>query len=251
MKLLQSCVLRLALAAMALAAHPAMGAPPPTDSAAAAQVEAAARRFLSEQATLRGLVDPAFEINVATVAVAPTPPCSRKPTAEALETRYINRMRFAWTCPGSEGWQRIWTVRAEVTAVVLVAAANLPAQQPLTEADIAQERRRLSDLSEVLAVPEDAVGQVPLRPLRTGQILTPRLLVQPQLVRRGGNVQIVARNGPVEVRAPGEALEAGRLGDVVRVRNTSTGRVIRARVVDSALVEPESIAGASTSQSRD
>jgi flagellar basal body P-ring formation protein FlgA len=260
MKLLQSFGLRgaaLAFAA-AIASAPLCAAPPqppPADAgaaaaAAAARVEAAARQFLSEQATLRGLQEPLFEINVAT-ATGPAPPCATRPSAEALETRYLNRMRFALTCPGRDGWQRLWTVRAEVSAVVLVAAAAVPAQKPLAESDVVQERRRLPDLSEVLGVPDDAIGQVALRPLRAGQLLTPRLLAQPQLVRRGANVDIVARNGPVEVRAPGEALEAGRRGDVVRVRNTSTGRVIRARIVDAALVEPENMPGTSASQSRD
>ena len=46
-------------------------------------------------------------------------------------------------------------------------------------------------------------------------------------------------------KAAGEALEPGRMRQVVRVRNSSTGRVIRARVLGDGVVEPEVIASPS------
>ena len=77
-----------------------------------------------------------------------------------------------------------------------------------------------------------------MRPLRPGQVLQKRLLAAPVLVKRGEVVVIEARSGPIQVTASGEALEPGRQGDVVRVRNVNTGKIIRARVVDTGTVQP-------------
>lgn len=217
---------------------------------AAARVEAAARQFLSEQATLKGLVEPTFELHLVTGA-QPAAACPVPVVVEARDTRYLSRMRFLATCPGEGGWQRDWTVRAEVSAKVVVAAADVPANRPLAEADLAQERRKLSDMADALPALDAAIGQASTRALRTGQVVQPRFLAQPIVVKRGDSVNIQARSGPVEVNVAGEALEAGRRGDVLRVRNTSTGKVIRARVLESGLVEPESIGGSSPAQSKD
>ncbi|WP_043820048.1 flagellar basal body P-ring formation chaperone FlgA, partial [Rubrivivax gelatinosus] len=78
-----------------------------------------------------------------------------------------------------------------------------------------------------------------------GQPLGPRVLVEPLLVRRGDSVQIRARRESVEVVVPGQALDAGRRGETIRVRNTANGSVIRARVVETGQVEPESMSSSS------
>jgi flagella basal body P-ring formation protein FlgA len=110
---------------------------------------------------------------------------------------------------------------------------------------LAIERRRVLDLAEVVPALAQAQGQASSRALRSGQPLQPRWLLAPILVRRGESVVILARTGGVEVQAAGEALEAGRLRDAVRVRNVTTGKVIRAHVIEAGIVEPENIGSVS------
>lgn len=222
-------------------------------SAPAQRVEAAARQWLAEQATVKGLVAPQFELSlVERGGTTPAAACAQAVAVEAVETRYLSRMRFAATCPGNAGWQREWIVRAEVSALVVVAAAPVQANRAMAEADLAQERRTLVDMADALPSIDAAVGQASTRALRSGQVVSPRWLVQPLLLKRGDSVSIVARNGLIEVQVPGEALEPGRRDQVVRVRNTGTGKVIRARVVEAGVVEPESMGQQSMGdQSRD
>lgn len=219
--------------------------------APAQRVETAARQWLAEQATLKGLVAPQFELSLVERGTTPAAACAQAVVVEAVETRYLSRMRFAATCPGSAGWQREWVVRAEVSALVVVAAAPVQANRAMAEADLAQERRTLVDMADALPSVDAAVGQASTRALRTGQVVSPRWLVQPLLLKRGDSVSIVARNGPIEVQVPGEAMEPGRRGQVVRVRNAGTGKVIRARVVEAGLVEPEGMVQSMGDQSRD
>lgn len=238
-----------ALASATLAA--AMAAAPLPEGAA--RVESAARQFLAEQASLKGLVEPTFELSLLSSPQALTP-CRQPVVVEPLDTRSLSRLRFSATCPGEGGWQRDWTVRAEVSARVVVAATDLPPNRVLAEGDLGLERRKLFDLGDALGAPEAAVGLVSNRSLRSGQAVSPRLLSQPVLVRRGDGVNILVRSGPIEVNMAGEALEPGRRGELLRVRNSSTGKVIRARVLDAGVVEPEGMASSSSSmgpQSRD
>jgi flagella basal body P-ring formation protein FlgA len=206
-----------------------------------ALVEQAAHDWLVEQADARGLAEPVFELKVNARLPQPLPPCAQPLTVDAQQMRTLMRLRFAVICPGPDGWQRDWTVRATVSALVVVAARDVPANRPLESEDLAIERRKLVDLNGVVTIPEDAVAQSSSRALRAGW------LSAPVLVRRGDNVTIRARSAGIEVSAAGEALEAGRQRQIVRVRNSTTGKVIRARVLEEGLVEPESMGGASGS----
>ena len=225
---------------LAVHAAPPLAAHPPDPEAL---VEQAARDWLTEQADARALAEPVFEVKALASRPLPLPLCAEALTVDALDTRTPQRLRFAVVCPGPQGWQREWTVRATVSAQVVVAARDVPANQPLAADDLAIERRRLTDLAGAVTLPEDAIGQSSSRTLRSGQALHARWLAAPVLVRRGDAVTILARNAGIEVRASGEALEPGRQRQVVRVRNATTGKVIRARVLEEGLVEPEVIVG--------
>lgn len=210
-----------------------------------ARVEAAARDWLAGEAEAKGLVEPVFELKAVASRPQPLPPCAKPMSIDALDTRSLARLRFAAVCPEPDGWARDWSVRATVSAMVVVATRDVPANQPLAQDDLAIERRRITDMAGAVSVPEEAAGQSSSRSLRSGQPLHARWLAAPLLVRRGDSVTIVARHGGIEVQAAGEALEPGRQGQIVRVRNASSGKLIRARVVDSGVVEPEGMVGSS------
>lgn len=215
-----------------------------------ARVEALALRLLSDQAAHRGLVEPEFRLTLVT-GPQPLLPCQQPLAVEPVDTKYLSRMRFSVNCPGKDGWRRNWVVRAEVSALVVVATTAVPANRVLTEDALAQERRRLTNMAAAVSTLETAVGQSSTRALRAGQVVLPNVLALPILVKRGDGITIRARSAAVEVKVAGEALESGRRGDFIRVRNASTGKVIRARVVRSGMVEPEGMAGASEDQFED
>jgi flagella basal body P-ring formation protein FlgA len=209
--------------------------------AAAAPVDSlvaqAARQFLGEQAARAGLQNPVIEASVLP-GKRPALNCRETPRVEPLDTRHASRMRFVAVCPEADGQRQEFVVSAEVTAEVLVAAVALPAGRAIAADDLALERRDVVTTPDALSDPAAAVGQSSRRALRPGQIVQKQMLASPLLVRRGDTVRIVARSGPVEVTSAGEALEAGRGNDAIRVRNAATGKVIRARITGSGAVEP-------------
>jgi flagella basal body P-ring formation protein FlgA len=226
---------RAAVFACLAAAVAAFAAEVPRDAMEA--VQAAAKRSLAEQAERAGLVEPQFEV----VVVKPYQPlaaCAQPVAVDEVDARTPSRMRFAATCPGADGWKRELVARATITAKVVVAAVDTPANRPLQAEDVTLDRRDVTAVHDALSDPAAVEGLSSRRSLRAGDVLRKTFLVAPTLVKRGDAVRIVARQGNIEVTVPGEALDTGAQGDTVRVRNTTTGAVIRARVIAAGAVEP-------------
>ncbi|TCP03523.1 flagella basal body P-ring formation protein FlgA [Rubrivivax gelatinosus] len=213
----------------------ALAAEPPKDEARVAE---AARELLLQQAEREGWREPQVSLDVRAAGSGAAARCAQ-PEVRAAETTNPTRMRFELRC--ADGSTRAFMVRARLSAEVPVAAAALPAGRVLAEDDVVLQRHAVAGSPPPLAAAEDAVGRVARRSIGAGQMLTARLLDEPLLVRRGEAVQIRARRDAVEVVVPGQALEAGRRGQTIRVRNTGNGTVIRARVVEAGQVEPESM----------
>ncbi|MGQ7792577.1 flagellar basal body P-ring formation chaperone FlgA [Faunimonas sp. B44] len=79
----------------------------------------------------------------------------------------------------------------------------------------------------------EVVGKVARRTLVAGQPIPLGALGEPQLVARGASVQVVFREGGLVITAYGSALEPGRAGDVIRVRNLDSGTII------NGIVQPD------------
>jgi hypothetical protein len=56
------------------------------------------------------------------------------------------------------------------------------------------------------------------------------------LIKASDNVKVIAVIGAARVEAVGEALQEGRAGDVIRVRNTESNRIVRGRVEAGGIV---------------
>jgi flagella basal body P-ring formation protein FlgA len=236
------------LAASLAAGFAAFAADAPRDAAEA--VQAAARRSLADQAERSGLVEPQFDV----VVVKPYPPlpaCAQPVSVDEVDARMPSRMRFAAACPGADGWRREIVARATITAKVVVAAVDVPANKPLQPDDVTLDRRDITATRDTLPDTAAAEGLSSRRSLRAGDVLRKTFLVAPTLVKRGDAVRIVAHQGNIEVTVAGEALDAGAQGELVRVRNATTGTVIRARVIAAGAVEPADAVRPMPDHSRD
>jgi len=87
--------------------------------------------------------------------------------------------------------------------------------------------------------PAQAIGQKLKTSLRAGSVLYSQLVEAPPLVNRGELVTIRAKSKAVQITAPGEAKNAGALGEMVKVKNLMSRREIFARVAGPGLVETE------------
>jgi flagella basal body P-ring formation protein FlgA len=206
------------------------------------RVEQLAREQLAQQAASAGLLEPQFQVTVVK-STRPVPACALPVSLETADSRSAQRMRFVAVCPGSNGWRYEMLARGSITAQVAVTSAPVTANTPLQAGDLALARRDVTMVPDSISALSGAVGLSSRRSLRAGEVLRQGQLASPVLIKRGSAVNIVARKEQVEVSMAGEAMDPGALGEVIRVRNATSGTVIRARVVDAGVVEPAELPG--------
>ena len=80
-------------------------------------------------------------------------------------------------------------------------------------------------------------GLVPLRYVRAGSPVARNYFQQPMAVKSQHPVKIIFRVNGLEVSAKGTAMVSGRIGQVIRVRNDASQRILSVRVIDSQTVE--------------
>jgi flagellar basal body P-ring formation protein FlgA len=125
---------------------------------------------------------------------------------------------------------------------VAVASRRVDRGEALTDKNVYLVERTLDSLEDYLTAPQDLAGQRTKRPLQPGQILTrsdcePAPSEMPVLVKQQTLVKIIARLGGLELVTMGEAMQDGRGGQLIRVRNIDSRNVVVGRVVDRSSVQ--------------
>ena len=131
-----------------------------------------------------------------------------------------------------------------VNATISVMADVVTVMQPLGKHqhieldDLSVQRRNLADLpADTVSRLEDALGNRATRMIYPNTVLQSSMMASPPLVQRGDIVKIVADAGPMTITATGMVKQRGRKGEIVRVMNTDSRRVILARVTGPGAVK--------------
>lgn len=201
-----------------------------------AQVMDAARAALLDQAQQSGLIAP--EVQLTQPAARARPTCPAGWDVALQDSRSLLRLRLVARC--ADDAARVppqdFLLRATLSAEVLVVTQPVASGQPVTEDALQLQRRDISQTPDALSTLEP--GQAARSTLRVGQLLQKRLLAAAIVIKRGDAVRIQASRGGVSVEGAGEALDSGARQALIRVRNSASGRVIQARVLEPGLVEP-------------
>jgi len=83
---------------------------------------------------------------------------------------------------------------------------------------------------------EEVINFVLKKDVVRGTVLTGGLLERVPLIKRGDRITVIFRRGNLELSFPGEALERGFYGEVIRVKSLNTGRILKGRVVSEGSV---------------
>lgn len=83
---------------------------------------------------------------------------------------------------------------------------------------------------------EDIVGRTLKKDAAPGTIITFAILDDPVVIQKGEIVNIVAENKKLMVKTKGRAMEKGRVGDSIRVKNVLSEKEIFGKVVDDSTI---------------
>ncbi|MCR5176210.1 MAG: flagellar basal body P-ring formation chaperone FlgA [Anaerovibrio sp.] len=130
------------------------------------------------------------------------------------------------------------SMRIRVYDNMVVATRQLRQEQVITAADVRLEEREdtganwkyFTDVNQV-------VGLVPVKGIGQGKILNSNIIQYPICILHGTKVNIKAEVNGIMVTAEGVAMENGRKNRYINVKNTTSGRILRAKVIDENNVE--------------
>lgn len=127
--------------------------------------------------------------------------------------------------------------RVEAIAPVAVAAVPLKRDQLLKETDILIRQVDIATLSGTSDSLADYAGKRLKRNLKAGEPLNLAEVEAPPIIFRGERVKIIIKKGKMQLTATGMARSNGCLNQLIRVQNTSSNKVIMARVSAPGLVK--------------
>lgn len=120
---------------------------------------------------------------------------------------------------------------------VVVAGHALSRGSLIAESDLTLQKMNISRTPAGICVRlEDAVGKQIKQSVNAGNYLRLTMLETPPTIYKGDRVTIIAEKGPLQVSAIGLAQADGFMDEQIRVRNTSSKRIVVGRVVDASTV---------------
>jgi flagella basal body P-ring formation protein FlgA len=125
---------------------------------------------------------------------------------------------------------------------VAVATRHIERGEFLNKENVYLDRRTLTDFNDYVTSTKGLAGGRAKRALTAGQVLLgqdvePAGTESAILVKQQTPVKLSAQLGPLRITAMGEALQDGRAGELIRVRNLDSKNIVIGRVIDRALVE--------------
>lgn len=129
--------------------------------------------------------------------------------------------------------RRNCTMRVRVFGRVVTAARRIQHETPLQAEDLRLEEKE--DKGQAYAMytdPNELIGRVLSSNVGEGTVLHSGLIREPILIQPYAVINICTVFNGVEIKVPGTALERGRRGAYIAVKNDASGRRVRAKVID-------------------
>ena len=130
------------------------------------------------------------------------------------------------------------TADVRIQMPVLVAAHNLKRGEQIEPTFFEFRKSDVTKLRGAYYIDENELKALRMsRSLSAGDVLTDQHVERIPIVKRGELVRILARGDLFEVTTEGTAMQDGGKGDLIRVKNVDSGKVIRGYVINSGLIE--------------
>lgn len=136
-------------------------------------------------------------------------------------------------CNSPVAWTVYVPVKVKVMKSVVVASRPLSSNQLIGQSDIKLMQWDIGSLQHgYLNSTQLVIGQQLKYPVSMGSVIKPNSLQAQKIVHRGDQIMLVAMAGQMEVRMSGTALDDATLGERVKVKNSTSKRIVEG-VVDA------------------
>lgn len=163
-------------------------------------------------------------------------PCAA-PTITLKSTRFTGRVPVGLRCAGPKPWSAYVTASVAAWQPIPTACRALPRGHRMQRDDLCAEERNLATVgTQALLDRQDITGKETRRAVRPGSTFSLAVLGAPMLVARGDTVHLRAGRERFSISTLASALNDGRLGQQIRVKNLRSGKQLRAWVVGAGQV---------------
>lgn len=129
--------------------------------------------------------------------------------------------------------------RLSANAEVVVVQQPLRRGVVISSNDVELVAVDISKAHDPLFVLEDVIGQRVVRSMRAGQLVESKYIELPPVIKKGDFVRIIAQRGSMVLTASGVARQDGRMNETIRVKNSSSQKEVRGRVIGPSQVKVE------------
>jgi flagella basal body P-ring formation protein FlgA len=141
-------------------------------------------------------------------------------------------------CSNSPKWRIHLPITVDVYDDVLVAQRPFSRGQKIDEEMLTYEKRNISLLNEgYFTQTKDLNHTESRRNLRRGSVLTQNNTLQSKMVKSGQNVTLILDYKGINIRTSGKALRSARMGQLVKVRNSTSQKIVEGIVTGEGLVK--------------
>ena len=162
---------------------------------------------------------------------------------QALETFFapgaksLGKTTVGVRCNDPKPWALYVSASVNGYANVYQTRHNIDKGVVLGEADIVPIEKNLAQLNYGYFIDKKAlIGKATTRRLNRDQVIIPSQITDPVLIKRGEQVILIAKSSGFSVKMSGKAMMDGRKGQLIKVKNLSSKRVVEGRVIRSGEV---------------
>lgn len=140
-------------------------------------------------------------------------------------------------CTGDNPWTVYLSAQIQLFTQVIQTVEPLDRGHILKKSDLIATEVDISRLNNgYFTDMKNLLGKQLKRRLPQNKLIKPNYVKSPTLVKRGELVSIIAKNTGYSVKMTGTAMMSGAKGDRVRVKNTSSKRIVEGTVLQAGII---------------
>lgn len=164
--------------------------------------------------------------------------CDSPPAFKVPQPLELGRAHIKVSCSSPAPWAVNIPVELKLFTQVVVLKRPISRGRVISSDDIETRMLDISVLNNgYFLKSEFVIGKQSKRALPAQSVMIPHYLIPALMIKKGDSVMITAQKGGMTVKMSGEALNDGREGRQIRVKNVRSQRVVKARVIAPGIVQ--------------
>ena len=140
-------------------------------------------------------------------------------------------------CNAEKKWSIFISAVIKIYETVIVLSRPVQRGEIITRQHLAIEKRDVSKLrGDFINQAEQIENKQAARQMPAGTVLGLKSFIEPRLIKRGDKIIISAIQPGFTIRMNGAAMMDGTKGQLIRIKNENSGRIINATVIEAGLV---------------